>query len=123
MLRYSQTTGVLSWPQADGVILGLGFAGNGGCMNNPEAQCIVGHGPLPQGHYKLTRMADDPHMGPDVIYLEPFINNEMFGRSAFRIHGANAHDPAASSDGCIVLSHEERRAVWNTNDRTLEVIP
>jgi hypothetical protein len=54
--------------------------------------------------------------------LDPDPANEMFGRSAFRIHGAALENPELSSDGCIIQQRSVREAVWNSGDHQLEVI-
>ena len=51
-------------------------------------------GPLPQGLYYLVPHEHDPNM----VRLEPFPGNYMFGRAAFLIHGRGK----IGSHGCIV---------------------
>lgn len=51
-------------------------------------------GPLPQGSYYMR-----PHESkPNMVRLDPFSSNLMFGRSGFLIHGRGA----IGSHGCIV---------------------
>lgn len=121
MLTYKQSTGELFAPT--GVTLGTGYAGRGIWKNDPLGQRIVMNGPVPQGFYTIEQLHDHPHLGPDVMMLNPDDANEMFGRRAFFIHGDSIQHPGQASDGCIVLDHAERMAVWNSGDRRLQVIP
>lgn len=43
--------------------------------------------------------------------LAPFPENEMFGRSEFRIHGYAKVNPELSSHGCIVQVHDVRKHI------------
>jgi hypothetical protein len=118
--QYSQSQGIIS--RNGQVILGGGYAGNGLGLNNPEAQDQHNVGPLPQGHYLMTALVDSPKTGIATIILDPDPGTEMYGRSAFRIHGDNGRDDQSASDGCIVAGHAaDRTAIWDTGDHDLEV--
>lgn len=54
--------------------------------------------------------------------LTPDQSNNMFGRSDFRIHGAAKVNPELSSEGCIVVPFPVRQRVWESGDRSLQVI-
>jgi len=119
MWSFSQSSGELSH---DGVYVATGYAGNGDGKNNPVMQDVVGVGPLPQGKYTIEGPPyHHPHLGPCVMNLTPADDNEMFGRSLFRIHGDSKSDPGNASKGCIVLPRSVREQVWNSEDRYLEV--
>ena len=123
---YEQTTGRFISP--DGEILATGYAG-GNCganpegKNNPAAQALPGIGPLPQGVYTFTQHVDSPKLGPFAILLVPDPENEMFGRSVFRMHGDSIAHPGAASEGCIVMPRAVREAVFDSDDHTITVVP
>jgi hypothetical protein len=48
------------------------------------------------------------------------VEGETFGRNDFFIHGPGA-DPANSSEGCIVIPHDERMAVMGTGETQIQV--
>lgn len=128
--RYEQSTGRAYWPS--GTLLGVGYAGTGAGRNNHAMQDVRNIGPLPCGRYTLRPPIpfwDGTGAKPKhkklgawpVIPLEPLDSNEMYGRSAFLIHGDNAaHD---ASEGCIILGPMERNALAKATGDTLEVIP
>jgi hypothetical protein len=51
--------------------------------------------------------------------LEPVVEAELRGRFAFRIHGDTPNHDA--SNGCIILAHADRVAVWESGDDALFV--
>jgi hypothetical protein len=110
------TTAKWVWHQRDGVMTcngaayARGYAGRGKGKNNPDMQNVSKTGPLPQGMYRMAGVKDDPKTGPFTIVLEPLAGNEMFGRSAFRIHGDSVRDPGNASEGCICISPRSLRA-------------
>lgn len=113
--------------RADGQLLASGYAG-GNCGKNPEGinnhamQHVRAVGPLPVGFYDMVEMIPQhPRLGPYVIVLEPDSGNEMFGRSAFRIHG-DTTEPRCASEGCIILPRWARLEMWNSSDKRLQVI-
>lgn len=118
MLRYSIVTGRFSM---NGKTLATGYAGNGSGKNNPDAIKQRGIGPLPPGNYTLTSVRDSQNTGPFSIVLEPDPTNEMFGRSAFRIHGDSIAHPGTASNGCIVLPRSIRNRIWHSGERLLVV--
>ena len=79
---------------------------SGSCRNNPDCQCKVSVGPLPQGTYSLSNMMTFKGM-PYCYELYPSSSNSMCGRSGFLIHGgACSGNP---SEGCIVIENESTR--------------
>jgi hypothetical protein len=53
--------------------------------------------------------------------LTPDPSNEMFGRSAFFIHGDNPQLNHTASDGCIILIRPLRADISNSGDDDLIV--
>lgn len=103
--RYYQSRGVLV--SEDGEVLGEGYAGSGEGRNNPAMQRIRNVGPIPRGSYEVGEIYPrHPRLGPVAIPLDPFEENEMFGRGWFYMHGDNRkHD---ASLGCIVMPRAAR---------------
>lgn len=108
-MTYEQSTG--NFLDSAGNLIGVGYSGNGPEMNSPESQNVRDHGPLPQGWYTVEPPHVDEQTGPVSMNLVPDPGNEMFGRSAFLIHGDNAALDHTASDGCIVMAHEYRVAI------------
>jgi len=117
MWTYQQSTGKLT-----GIISAEGWAGQRLGINNPAMQDVAGMGPLPQGLYTIGQPHNSDSTGPFTMDLIPDPNNNMYGRSEFRIHGASKIDPQLSSEGCIVMPRAVREQIWNSGDRQLEVI-
>lgn len=93
-------------------VLGLGYAGNGDCLNDPTKTPVKGHGPLPVGLYFVGAPEDRPQsVGEFALPLTPYATNLMFGRGSFLIHGDNKECNHTASDGCIVLARPVREAV------------
>lgn len=104
-MNYEQDTGKFY----DGsVLVGQGWAGHEAGKNNHDMQQVHGVGPLPIGKYVIADPVEGTHLGPEAFPLVPDPSNEMFGRSAFYIHGASAMHPQMSSDGCIILARPSR---------------
>ena len=107
----------------NGQKVGQGYSGYGADANNPKAVAIKMRGPIPPGHYTIGAAYKHPKLGPICMNLEPAFENEMFGRSLFRIHGDNSTpDPHDGSHGCIVLARHIREAISKSTDRALEVV-
>ena len=114
---YSQTSGELTH---DGKFIGTGYSGTGFGRNNPAAQNLQTVGPVPQGSYIIGDAYDDPKLGPCVMHLDADADTEVFGRSAFRIHGDNARHDA--SHGCVILGPSIRQLIADSDDADFEVI-
>jgi hypothetical protein len=116
---YQQSTGQLSH---NGEFIATGYAGIGPDCNNPASQNVPFKGPLPQGTYTIDPVLDDGgHMGPFVLPLTPWPNNNMFGRSGFYIHGDTAARNQTASNGCIVLDRQYRLMISQSSDTVLTV--
>ena len=107
-------------------IIGKGYSGHGDDVNQPAFENVPMMGPLPEGAYKIGRMeATHPKLGVDVMPLTPDDGNEMYGRSAFYIHGDNSQENYSASEGCIIMPHGVRNtigALVATGDNELQVV-
>jgi hypothetical protein len=119
--RYQQSTGKLFNPAGDWI--GTGYSGNGAVLDNPAAEAVVGHGPIPAGLWTIGPAETVPHLGPLAMALAPADGTDTFGRSEFFIHGDNAAMDHTASCGCIVLGRADRQQIAATHDRSLKVIP
>ena len=117
---YKQLTGELL--DSNNNVLGKGYAGKDKGKNNPDMQQVKGIGPLPRGKYTIGKPYDSPHTGVFTIPLTPDIDNEMFGRDEFKIHGDNLNDPGNASEGCIIQTRKVRDIVASSIDKILTVI-
>ena len=119
MWTYSQSDGKL-WRHNE--ICGVGFSGKGVCKNDTASESKHNLGPIPRGLYRIDHIYDSHDHGPFCLALVPDINNRMYGRSGFLIHGRSVAHPADSSEGCIILDRPIREQIWESGDRELEVI-
>ena len=120
MWVYSQTTGILA---KDGQKVDVGYSGHAAGLNCPDLQAVHKVGPIPQGFYEIGAPVDTETHGPFVLPLQPDPDNQMFGRDGFLIHGDRIGQPAGSaSEGCIILARATREKIWNSGDRTLQVV-
>lgn len=106
----------------DGERVAIGYAGAGEGKNNPDMQDVHNVGPLPRGTYEIGEPSDTKTHGPYVLHLTPDADNEMFGRSAFLIHGDSVVRPGTASEGCIILGRAIREKIWDSGDHQLEVV-
>ena len=108
---------------ADGGIVGVGYAGNGAGLGNPAMQNVLKVGPLPQGRYVIGPLQPSHGtLGANVAELKPDPQNDMFGRSGFFLHGRKSLTDMDASEGCIVLDHDPRMLVLQSDDRDLAVV-
>lgn len=119
MFTFDIRTGRLC--QADAT-LGFGFSGHPPHTNDPSATSLPNIGPIPKGTYLIGPSYHHPVLGPVTMNLSPDESNQMFGRSAFRIHGASAVHPEDSSEGCVILARSIRELISSLPDRVLEVV-
>ena len=119
MYSYQQSTGILS---KDGVTLGIGYSGCKLGLNNPAMQDVANVGPCPQGLYTIGPDFTDPEKGPIVMHLVPDSANQMFGRSAFMLHGDNMLMNHSASEGCIILDRALREIIATDTDKQLTVV-
>lgn len=120
MWKYEQVSGKL-FSQA-GTCVAAGYSGFGKGMNNPALQNIANVGPIPVGFYNILEPRDTEDHGPYVMPLEPFKENQMFGRSGFLCHGDSKEHPGMASHGCTIFPRVIRELVWNSADHQLEVV-
>ncbi len=116
----------------DGHLFMKGYAGRGNGKNNPAMTFTKDFGPLPCGTYTIGDPYDHPQLGPVCFNLSPDASNEMFGRSAFRIHADSFSHPGDASHGCIVSlglgnytgrsCREAIAAIVKGGDRVLRVV-
>jgi hypothetical protein len=85
-------------------------------------QTIPNVGPIPTGYYKIGTPYDSPNTGIFTLPLTPFSDNEMFGRSEFKMHGSAPNvdndgfitgTKTPVSEGCIIMPHDVRQNVYN----------
>jgi hypothetical protein len=120
MWTYRQSTGEIF--DDPGNVIGVGYSGRTPYKNDPTAQNIKDEGPLPQGFYTIEPPELNHTVGEYAMALVPFINNTMWGRGSFYIHGDNPAHIGASSDGCVVINRSARELIWQSGDHTLNVI-
>jgi len=79
------------------------YSGTGAGRNNPAMQGIRNTGPIPQGTYNATGVANTLNglNSPNVIRLEPAAGTDTLGRDTFRMHGNNRANDA--SQGCPIV--------------------
>lgn len=99
-----------------------GYAGRDEHKNNPNSQSIKSKGPLPCGLYYIGQPYNSKTRGPYVLRLDPDPSNNMFGRSAFLIHGDSIKLPGTASNGCIIMWRSVREVVSESRDRELIVV-
>lgn len=109
MIVYSQSKGSLSDANETAPrILGRGYSGAPGFVNDPDAQALKARGPIPRGLYRVMAPFDHVRLGPVVFYLDPVHPDRMMGRSGFFIHGDNKYGNRTGSSGCIILPRKVR---------------
>jgi hypothetical protein len=119
MWLYFQSTGGLFH---ENELVGYGYSGCGEAKNEPDCASQVDKGPIPCGLYTMGESFADLEKGPLVMALTPHLDNKMFNRSGFQIHGDSIATPGQASRGCIILSHNIRLIMSLSLDRELLVI-
>lgn len=119
MWTYSQSTGELS---RDGKRIGAGYSGSRAGKNNSSLEASRDVGPIPRGEYYIGDPQDTATHGPHVMPLMPALEAQTFGRSGFLIHGDSKEHPGKASEGCIILSHDLRVAISDSEDDQLTVV-
>ena len=120
MWNYSVSAGKLDH---NGTYAGIGYSGHGIGCNNPAYQQVRCVGPIPQGVWTVGAPIDTQEHGPYVLPLTPNPGTDTFRRSGFLVHGDGVHDPGQASEGCVILSHPLRQAIWESQDLELTVAP
>ncbi len=120
MWLYRQGTGDL---YQNNTRVATGYAGAPGAVNDPAKQSVKNVGPLPCGVYTIESPQDFPMTtGMYTLSLTPDPHNEMFGRSAFKIHGDSLVHPGTASEGCVIQSRSVRERIWKSGDRLFVVV-
>lgn len=119
MWVWDQSAGTLS---RDGILISRGYSGYKRGKNNPSLQSAKGIGPIPQGMWTITEKYDSANVGPYALKLEPAIDTQVYGRSAFRIHGDSIRNPGNASHGCVILPRTIREKIWKSQDKLLKVV-
>lgn len=122
MWNYSQSSGALL--DATGKCVATGYSGHGDGLNDGDLQDVVDVGPIPRGLWSIAPPRDTATHGPYVLPLTPHADTETFGRDGFLIHGDEVEHAGEhlASHGCIILPHDAREAIWNSNDHLLKVV-
>jgi hypothetical protein len=119
MWLFNSTNGHLS---RNGILVGVGYSGNGPGLNNPALDGAVDVGPIPRGAWIIGQFFDDPGgKGPVVARLSPADGTDDLGRTGFLIHGDNAAMNHTASEGCIILARDIREQIAASGDTDLEV--
>ena len=121
MWTYEQSTGRLY--RHDGELVATGYSGNGAFKNEPGADHVVDHGPIPDGLYIMDPPVDTKTHGPYVMWLMPRPTNNMHGRAGFGIHGDSVLHAGTASEGCVILPRAARELMWLSGDHILKVVP
>jgi hypothetical protein len=116
---YSQRTGILRHNEE---VVACGYSGKGECKNDPLAEAKHNLGPIPRGNYQMGPPRDTDSHGPFVIPLRASMENRMYGRGGFLIHGDSRNLPGQASEGCIIADRPTRERMWASGDRDLDVI-
>lgn len=119
MWSYTQRSGRLR--DASGKVIAVGYSGAGEFKNDPAAQNVPDSGPCPCGVYDVGAPVDTKTHGPYVLWLTPDPANEMWGRSAFGVHGDSIVEPGTASEGCIIVPRFARERLSESGER-LEVV-
>ena len=121
MWTYRISTGEIV--DSNNEMCGTGYSGFGNRKNNPTGIAAHNLGPIPIGLYHIEDPKDTDTHGPFVLPLAPSMENQMFGRSGFLIHGDSLAHPGDASEGCVILDRAIREKIAASGDRLLEVIP
>lgn len=109
----SQTGGGMPAYMQNILFSGIGYSGYRGAANDPCQQGKEKVGPIPQGWYAIGEPYPSKK-GKPTFGLDPFMEEQLLGRSGgFLIHAVNteadAEVPYSSSEGCIIMSQEDRQ--------------
>lgn len=117
-LVYFQSSGKLF---LNDELLGIGYSGSPEYKNKPEFQHLKDHGCIPQGEYSISEPYSSQSKGPMVFRLAPKPGTEVFGRTAFMIHGDSIKHPGTASQGCIIMPRAVRDSINVSGVRDLSV--
>lgn len=116
---YHQRSGALIDPH--GVLRDYGYAGAHPYVNVPTAEWRHDLGPIPTGTYTIGAPHDSEQTGPCSLPLEPALDNKMYGRSDFLIHGDTPEMNQTASTGCIIMPRAIRDMIVASDVKQLEV--
>jgi|SRR5579885_106256 len=129
MWRYDRKAGIWSLDGPDPIVLPDCYAGNGVYRNDPAAEGVKDHGPLPGGVYTIGELeAQHGTLGRDVFRLIPDDETRARiialgrGPDSFYCHGRNPTRPMDSSCGCIVADHGARIIIAHSPIKQVQVI-
>ena len=117
---YEQSLGRMM--SQSGVVIANGYSGAGDGKNNPTEEYVKNIGPIPAGSYTVGPPIDSPIHGPFALPLLPDLDNDMYGRSGFMMHGDSLQHPGNASEGCIIMPRFAREQVWNGGDHRIVVV-
>jgi len=74
--------------------------------------------------YSIGTPFNHPKRGKYALRLNPHLDNDMYGRAGFLIHGDKiGHvDEMLASEGCIILPRGVREFIWKSGDHLLKVV-
>lgn len=127
MWTYHQHDGTLY--RADGTLAGTGYSGHNEGKNNPAMESVKNIGPFPRGQWTFTvimgadgKPCDHNGKKAPVICFHPKIGTETFGRDNFECHGDSIHEPGSVSLGCMIMPHDVRVEMANSQDRNMDCL-
>jgi hypothetical protein len=91
-------------------------------VNNPDDEALKDIGPLPEGWYTFGEPVEHSKLGVFAIPLIPDATNDMKGRGGFFCHGDLVGKYESASEGCIIMPHDCRIAMWISTDHRLQVV-
>jgi hypothetical protein len=97
------------------------YSGRPGYKNDTSQECVKGKGPLPRGTYTIGKPFYHHKTKAWTMRLTPSDSNNMCGRDGFMIHGGSSKHPGEASDGCIIVSLPNRKAIAASGDHMLKV--
>lgn len=106
----------------NGMLLDKAYSGFGKDKDIPQDENVPNMGPIPPGYYTFGEVENSSTHGPFAIPLIPDVDNQMFGRSGFMIHGDSILDPGDASKGCIITSLNARTTMYGSEDHRLHVV-
>jgi len=114
---YYQSSGRL---ELDGRLVGTGYSGAPGYINDPNEEDKKDRGPVPRGRYSIGSPRYSTTTGPYALPLTP-IDHSAHGRNHFQIHGDSRRHPGTASSGCVILPREVREIIGSSGSSILEV--
>ncbi|MDQ7836613.1 MAG: DUF2778 domain-containing protein [Humidesulfovibrio sp.] len=129
-LIYNQSDGRLM--DMDDRLVGKGYSGAPGHVNNPDHQNEVGKGVIPEGTWTIGEVISDSKQsrgkGENLIKLEPDPATaeriRAMGRdpNTFYIHADNRKNNQTASEGCIIMDKNERKAIRELQGAKIRVV-